>query len=141
MPRAIPEFVRLAEQYEKRRAEKISQFFTLIKDPIIQPYLELLRDDEVKPTSVPKSVAHKFVPPPGFKTGNGVRDAIRALALQDRFDAKHVWEALHKRQFRFGARDEVGAVADALYAMSRGKNPEFRRIPTEGGGPTQYEKI
>lgn len=141
MPRAIPEFVRLAEQYEKRRAETVSLFFKLIKDPIIQPYLELLRDDEVKPEAVPKTVTHRFAPPPGFKSGNGIRDAIRGLDLHGRFDAKQVWESLHKKQFRFAARDEVGAVADALYAMSRGKRPEFRRIHVEGGGPTQYEKL
>jgi hypothetical protein len=135
MAQAIPDFVRRFEQYEKRRAEKISLFFKLIKDPIIQPYLELLRDGE------PKEDKKQFVPPPGFKSGNGLRSAIRALALPQRFTARQTLEVLRKQQFHFSATDELGAVGHALYAMSQGKRAEFRRIPAQDGQPAQYERI
>ena len=135
MTRDINEIVRLAEQREKRKAEKISLFLKLSKDPDIRPIIELFRVD-VTPNG--KKTKAKFSPPAGFKTGNGLRDAMRALVLPQKVTAKLVWDALHKKQFRFSANDEMGAVSDALYAMSRGKKPEFRSVPGEKG---VYEKI
>jgi hypothetical protein len=135
MARDIDDIVRLAEQREKRKAEKISLFLKLSKDPDIRPIIELFRAD-VTPNG--KKTKTQFTPPVGFKTGNGLRDAIRNLDLPQRVTAKSVWDALHKKQFRFSANDELGAVGDALYAMSRGKNPEFRRVVGEKG---VYEKI
>jgi len=135
MPRDITDIVRLAEQREKKKAEKISLFLKLSKDPDIRPIIELFRADVT-----PNGKKHKthFNPPVGFKTGNGLRDAIRALDLPEKVTAKWVWEALRKKQFRFNANDELGAVSDALYAMSRGKSPEFRSVAGEKG---VYEKI
>src|SRR6266478_626652 len=134
MPHDIPDFVRAAEQYEKRRAEKVSLFFKLIKDPDIQPYLALLRDDG-HPTNGKKK--KQFVPPVGFKTGNGIRDAIRALDLSQKVAANWVLEQLRKKQFKFAARDELGAVSDALYAMVR--SGEISRFdPEKAGGQILY---
>jgi len=134
MPRDIPDFVRAAEQYEKRRADKVNQFLRLIKDPDIQPYLELLRDK-----TAPVNGSKAFVPPPGFKSGNGLRDSIRKLDLSQKFTSVWVLEQLRKNQFPFSAHDELGAVSDALYAMAR--KGELRRInPEKAGGPTMYQK-
>jgi hypothetical protein len=82
-------FSKLVEQVEKRRAEKVAKFLELLCDPDIAPYIDLLRNGKE-----PEKPKGEFIPPAGFKVGNGIREAVINLDLPSQFTSKDILAGL-----------------------------------------------
>lgn len=135
MTRQLDDLVRIAEQAEQRRADKVATFLEMLRDPDLAPLVSSLINIEHSTNG------KRFVPPKGFKNGNGIREAIRALysKLPPQFTSLDVHAFLRNAHFRFSARDEKNAVRDALAAMA--KNGELKVVAIGSGGkPNVYER-
>ena|ERR1700739_4104279 len=132
------DFSLLVEKVERRRAEKVAKFLELLRDPDLAAYVAILRSGEQP--EPPKGAG--FTPPIGFKNGNGIRDAIRGLTLPARFTSDEILKALEEIGFPFSSKDHKSAVRDAVYKLTTGTTPEFRKFRTgKGGHPNVYERI
>jgi hypothetical protein len=133
------DFSVLVEQVARRTTEKVARFLEMLRDPDLAPYVAALRNGH----------EHKQSPSParldqsaGFKIGNGIREAVIALPLPQRFTGEDVLAALEASDFQFSSRERKAAVRDALFKLSRGANPFFKIIKKGAGGkPNIYEKI
>jgi hypothetical protein len=137
----IRQIFELAEQVEKRKSEKLQKLMELMADPDLSHYIaqwgSFLRNGHP-----PEPEKRSFSPPPGFKYGNGIRDAVRALTLPQQFTATDVLNALEGTNFRFSARDRKGAIRDVLYELARGDSPEFKIVREGAGGkPNYYQRV
>lgn len=132
------EFAVLLEKAEKQRAEKVAKFLELLRDPDLASLVALLRNGNRHEFVS----AAPFIPPVGFKNGNGIRDAIRALTLPAQFTCDDVVAALKQEDFEFSSSDPRKTVRDALYVLSQSETPEFRRVRGGVGGQIGvYERI
>jgi hypothetical protein len=137
----ISKSLALVEQVEKRRAEKIAQFVKTLReaanDPDLASVFALLRNGHHhEPQKSPQ-----FVPPKGFKTGNGIRDAIRALTLPQEFTAEDVVRGLEAAHFHFASENrKAGAVRDALRALEKAAELRIKRHG-KGGRLSVYERV
>jgi hypothetical protein len=136
-------FAKLIEQAERARSAKIAKFLELLNDPDIRPYLAMLQNGNGPSAPEENSDAPKRTWPPGFKTGNGIQETIKALALPPKFTGEDVYFALKSQGFPFAAKDERGSIRDALFKLTRpGKFLFFRIIKKGAGGePSIYERI
>lgn len=136
-------FTSLVEKAERQRAEKVAKFLELLRDPDLASLVALLRHgSQQEGTGTLFVSAAPFVPPVGFKNGNGIRDAIRGLALPARFTCDDVVTALKQENFEFTSNDPRKTVRDSLYVMSQGDSPEFRRVRGGVGGQVGvYERV
>ena len=133
------DFSVVVEQVARRTTEKVARFLEMLRDPDLAPYVAALRnghDHNQSPSPV------RLAQPPGFKIGNGIREAVIALQLPNRFTGEDVLAALEATDFQFSSRDRKGAVRDALFKLSRGASPVFKIIKKGAGGkPNIYERI
>jgi hypothetical protein len=135
------EYASLVEKVEKEHAAKVAKFWELVRDPELAAHVAIVRNGHQQ-TGVVTVSAAPFVPPVGFKNGNGIRDAIRALALPARFTCDDVVTALKQENFEFSSSDPRKTVRDSLYVLSQSESPEFRRVRGGVGGQVGvYERI
>lgn len=128
------DIAQMVEQVEKRIAEKRARFVELLRDPDLAPYIAGLRNGH-QPTK-------SFTPPIGFKSGNGIREAVLSLALPARFTSDDVLKALLVAGFKFSGTDQKGAVRDALYQLSKGDEAQLKIVQKGvGGKPNIYERV
>jgi hypothetical protein len=135
-------FAKLVEQAERVRSAKIAKFLELLNDPDIRRYLSIFKNGQVSLDQEFDSATTKRAAPVGFRTGNGIQEAIKALALPPEFTSEDVFFNLNSQKFRFEAKDHRGSVRDALFKLSHGKNPTFKLIRKGAGGELSvYERI
>lgn len=130
--------VEKVEKVEKERADKVARFLELLRDPDLAGYVAMLSNGNHRsePAKIPS-----FSPPTGFKSGNGIREAIRSLALPARFTADDVLVALEVQKFEFASADHKAAVRDAVYSLTKGVEPTFHKVRSGAGGlPNVYER-
>jgi hypothetical protein len=131
--------VEKVERAEKERADKVARFLEMLRDPDLAGCVAVLRNGNHQPE--PAKIA-SFIPPAGFKNGNGIREAVRSLALPARFTADDVHAALEAQQFEFASGDHRAAARDALYSLTKGDAPTFRKVRSGAGGlPNVYERV
>jgi hypothetical protein len=140
----MSDFNTMVAQVEKRIAEKRARLMELLSDPDLAPYVAALRHQGPSVNG-----AKPFVPPAGFKNGNGVREAIRKL-LDDhshpffqmrQFDRQNVKNFLDE----IYGKDtySVKSIGDALHHLSTlSKNKVVKKMGGgEGGKPNLYERV
>jgi hypothetical protein len=137
------DFQELVEKVDRERADKVARFLEMLRDPDLAGYVARLRNGTPQPE--PAKIASKaasFTPPAGFKSGNGIREAVRSLTLPAQFTADDVLRGLETHNFAFASEDHKSPVRDAIYSLTHGNAPVFRRVSGGVGGlPSRYERV
>jgi hypothetical protein len=129
------DIAQMVEQVEKRIAEKRARLMELLRDPDLAPYVAGLQNGHQPESAKP------IAPPIGFKTGNGIREAVMNIPLSTRFTSDDVLKGLLAVGFKFSGTDQKSAVRDALYQLSRGNDAKLRMVQKGvGGKPNFYER-
>jgi hypothetical protein len=123
-------------EVDKRITEKKALLMQLVSDPEMAPYVAALRNGHQ-----PEPEKRPFIPPAGFKNGNGIREAIRKLTLPQRCTNSDIESGLIAANFR-SKRELKRSVRDAMFDLSHCDDPFFRVVKVgRGGKPNIYERI
>ena len=140
----MTDFSTMVAQVERRIAEKRARLMELLDDPDLAPYVAALRQQGSHSNGI-----RSFVPPAGFKNGNGIRDAIRKLLDDDSHPFFHIRQ-FDRANVKGFLDDMYGkdtyslkAVGDALHHLSAlSTNKAVKKVGGgEGGKPNLYERV
>ncbi len=128
---------------EARRADKVKQLVTLLRDPDLADFVAKLASGE-EPGLPPGRAATAPTWPMASsqEKPTTLRGMIRELQLPAKFTSKDVLESVHGK-FHFNGGDPLTMVRSAIYTLSRtGPGQAFRVVKKSVSGSEQvYERI
>jgi hypothetical protein len=127
---AVTNLETLIQEKERAREAKIRNLLALWRDPELASVVALLKNGH----------SHEAPANEGYRS---IRGAIIALAgrLPQRFTARDALTVLKEAGFQSKAKDQVGAVRDALYTLHNKENKIKIVKKAEGESPNIYEWI
>jgi hypothetical protein len=131
----------IIRERERARQFKVEALLKLWSDPDLAGVVEVLKSGDSQVPHGPDDSSIKNFSPPKRSPGS-IKQAIIAVAerLPRSFDTRTVLRALQEAHFQFQAKDQVGSVRDALYALTKEARLKLVR-KAQGETPNLYEWV